>query len=118
MSHVVLFPFAGWAGAVQAAAQDAPIDREFPWVFFLLLALYIAAAITALLVLEYRQRRLLIRLPFSVRYDLTQLAEREGRSPGQQALVLLQEALGVGERARYGGIAGSREGGRELRRAV
>lgn len=88
----ILLPF---LDAVQAALQDAPVGREIPWIVFVILGLYLAVVIGWYVVFEYRQRRRLVigPLPFNVDYELKQLAERQRRSPRQQALLLIERAL-------------------------
>lgn len=80
---------------LQAAARDAPVDREIPWVSVVILVLTLAALIVAYLTFEWRDLRWMIirNTPFGVAYELKRLAERERRSPAQQALVLIEEAL-------------------------
>lgn len=110
----------GWAGAIQAAAQGATVDREIPWISVVILGLGAVAFIVVQVVFLYHERRWFVmrRVPFGIGYELKRIAERERRSLDQQAVVLIEEALQAREGARYGRVAayGTREG--ELRPAV
>lgn len=91
---------AGWTGAIQGAAQGAGVDREIPWISVVILGLSAAAFIVVQVAFLYWERRWFVmrRVPFGIAYELKRIAERERRSPGQQALVWIEQGLEAAER--------------------